>query len=267
MPEAPEISHLNKYILHNCKNRSLKSVKIMKGRYVKHGAPANFNKFVESLPLKLTDVSKKGKMTVLHFENDWFIISKLGLTGWWYVDKESPKWMNTTPNLQFNFNGKTLYYIDTLSYGTLTFSNDKNLLEKEYNKLAPDVNDVTLNEIIERIDKKPRIQNMLLEEAITDQQAIVSGIGNYLKAEILYEAKISPLRKVSSITKNDWRNILESSKRVIKVKEKSISHDDMDRYEKTMKVYRKDVDPYGNKVEKHKTSTGRTTFWVPTVQK
>lgn len=267
MPEAPEISYLSKYISHGCKNRSLKSVKIMRGRYIKHGAPANFNKFVESLPLKLTEVSKKGKMLILHFDKDWFIISKLGLTGWWYVDKETPQWMNAEPNLQFNFNGKTLYYIDTLSYGTLTFSNDKKILEKELNKLAPEIENVSLQEVFSRIDNKPRIKNMLLEEAITDQKAIVSGIGNYLKSEILYDAKISPLRTVSSLNKNEWKSIIDTSKKVIKRMEKSIDHDDIERYEKNMKVYRKDVDPYGNKVEKHKTTTGRTTFWVPAVQK
>jgi hypothetical protein len=38
-------------------------------------------------------------------------------------------------------------------------------------------------------------------------------------------------------------------------------------YMKAMEVYQRDKDPHGNEVKKYKTSKGRTTHWVPAIQK
>lgn len=268
MPEAPEVSFLRDYISTFCEGRTLTSVKIMRGRYQKHGPPAHFKEFENALPLKLENVERRGKVLMLKFEKDWCIISKLGLTGWWYVDNDTPSWTKTSPNVQFEFKGTTLYYVDTLSYGTLTFTQDVRVVEKELQKLAPDVETTTLQDVMARLDKKKLgMSKRLLEDVITDQHAIVSGVGNYLKAEILYDAKISPLREVGDVTAAEWKTILVSAKKVIKRQKGNVSNSDGDKYEAGMRVYMRAEDPKGNKVEKHATKTGRTTFWVPAVQK
>lgn len=272
MPEAPEVSYLRGYIASHFAGHTLSSVKILKGRYQKHGPPANFKEFDGALPLKLQSVDRHGKVLVLKFENDWCIISKLGLTGWWYADGDPPQWTKTSPNIEFEFhNGREkgkLYYTDTLSYGTLTFTNDKSVVEKEIQKLAPDVEMVSIHDLLARIDKKKlRNSKRLLEDVITDQHAIISGIGNYLKAEILYDAKISPLREVQTVTPDEWKRILTSARKVIKRQQGNVSNSDAGKYEAGMRVYMKQMDPKGNKVEKHTSKTGRTTFWVPAVQK
>lgn len=272
MPEAPEVAYLVDYINDHFKGNHLHSVTIMKGRYYKHGPPSSFHAFCSALPLKLMEVTQKGKVLIMRFQNGWYIISRLGLTGWWYEDGDPPQWMRSSPNLQFDFqrvmgSTNTLMYIDILSYGTLTFTNDRNVVDTQLSKLAPHVETISVQELTERLENKPHIKYKLLEDVIIDQQALISGVGNYLKAEILYDAGISPLRQVSSISYKDWAKILHSAKRVIKRKKKSINNKDPSLYMKTMLVYMKNVDPHGEKVVKHKTKYGRTTFWVPRVQK
>jgi formamidopyrimidine-DNA glycosylase len=261
MPEAPEVSFITNYIRRYCKDKKLQSVTIIKGRYVNHGPPKHFEDFSEALPLKLLDVKKKGKVSFLYFEKNWCLISKLGLTGWWYVDSDSPVWMRSTPNLSFRFGNTTLHYTDTLSYGTLTFTNDPLLIQKELDKIAPEVETISLSNVLESASLK-KYQNKLIEDVIIDQHAIMSGIGNYLKSEILYEANIIPWRTIESLSKTEWKRILLVSKKTIQRMEKAISHTDITAYENHMVVYRKPIDPMGKPVLKRISKTGRTTYYV-----
>jgi endonuclease-8 len=265
MPESPEVTYLSNYISRYCQGKVLTSVDIKKGRYAKHGAPMGFDAFVTDLPLKLVDVTKKAKITVLHFEKGWYIVSKLGMMGWWYVNYDRPEWMRGGPNIEFKFPDIYLQYHDTLSYGTLTFTRDLGYIEKEFNRLAPEVEKVTVAEVMERIAKKKAVSKKLIEDVLLDQTAIVSGVGNYLKSEILYEARISPKRRVDSFTTEDWKIFLAAARKVIKRKVKTVC--DLDKYSATMYVYSKSVDPLGNKIETHKTKDNRTTYWVPSLQK
>lgn len=266
MPESPEVSFLCNQLLALCKGRSLESVDILRGRYKKHGAPANFQKFKGELPLKLLNIEQKGKMMILHFEHDWTIISKLGLMGWWFEVNDPPQWMKTPHNIMFNFKGKTIVYTDLLSYGTLTLTNDNNAVQKQLDAIAPDVRTIQLKEMRERLNSKPRLLKERIEDVLIDQKALFSGVGNYLKSEVLYQAKISPLRKVSSLTEHDLRAILINTKKVIKRQERVVSHTNVDKYMENMRVYRKNEDHNGNRVKSHKTKDGRTTYWVPAVQ-
>lgn len=200
---------------------------------------------------------------VLCFENGESIISRLGLTGWWYINEDKPSWIHTEPNVVFTFKGLTLNYVDQLSYGTLTFLH-KDELENELSNIAPDYRTITMQELQERLLRKSSFYKKPIEEVLVNQHGLVSGIGNYLKAEILYAAKISPLRIVETLTEDDWKAILRSAKKITNQIEKHIG--DETKYMKTMKIYMKQKDPYGNPVITHKTLSGRTTHWVKEVQ-
>jgi DNA-formamidopyrimidine glycosylase len=270
MPESPEVLHLSKYIKNNIKNKYLDSIKILKGRYIKHGPPNGYIQFVKLLPLKCINIQKKGKVIFIYFENNWCLISKLGMSGWWYMDDDIPEWLPNYQNVIFNFNKKKLIFTDFRNFGTLTFTNDPLLLEYEINKLAPDITDITttFKIIYERVDVLSSFQKkQRLEDIIIDQKIIVSGIGNYLKAEILYDAKINPLRKVSSLTKDEWLNIYNSTKKIIKKMLKVLESNDPDKYMNSMKIYTRKIDPLGNKIKTHITKTGRTTYYVSEIQK
>jgi formamidopyrimidine-DNA glycosylase len=88
-----------------------------------------------------------------------------------------------------------------------------------------------------------------------------------LKSEILYQAKISPTRKIVSITLNEWYTIFKIGQRICKKMFKTLIEDNIDKYIDTMKVYQKKIDPLGNKIHKRTTKYGRTTFYVPSIQK
>ena len=270
MPESPEVLHLTQQINKNIKNKNLQSVKILKGRYITHGPPNNYKEFVKQLPLKCLNIQKKGKVIFIYFENNWCLISKLGMSGWWFFKGDSPEWLPKYENVIFQFNNIKLIFTDFRNFGTLTFTNDQQYIDKEINKLAPDITDehTTFKILLDRVNNLTLSQQkQLLEDIIIDQKIIISGIGNYLKAEILYDAKINPLRKVKNLSENDWYQIYYSTKKIIKKMLKALESNDPDKYMNSMKIYSRKIDPLGNKIKTHKTKTGRTTYYVSQVQK
>lgn len=225
------------------------------------------------LPLKLINIYKKGKIIFLFFEQNWTIIVKLGMVGWFYTSENKPD-IITSYNISFEFSNKDLYFSDFRNFGTLTFTNDNNIVNTEINKIAPDIIDNSTNfiEIYKRIENlklENKKQNLLIEDALMDQTLIFSGIGNIIKSEVLYDSKISPLRKIKDLSKKDWNAIFLSSK---KISNKILNHLykkslNLEGYFKLHSIYKKEVDPFGNIVKIHVTKYGRKTYWVPDIQK
>jgi formamidopyrimidine-DNA glycosylase len=265
MPELPEVRYLVDYLLFHCKNERFENIEIKKGRYKVHGEPDHLSEFKKSLPMKLTNVEHKGKTMVFNFENKWWIISKLGMMGWYYVNDEKPTWMRGgDSNILLTAGPLRLHYHDVLSYGSLSFTNSKSVIEKEFSKIAPEFIEIKLDELIERTKKKKNIGSKAIEDVLLDQKILFSGIGNYLKSEILYEARIHPKRTIDSMSGKDWEIFLLSAKKVYKRKFQSLGN--TDKYMETMYVFNKVTDPLGNPVEKYKTKDNRTTYWVPKLQ-
>lgn len=268
MPESPEVAYLANAMHHKFANRTLTSVDIIGGRYKKHGPPSGFQQFTKALPARLLQVTKKGKVLFFEFSNGWTMVSRLGLTGWWYRNNDTPSWRTSThESLIFNFGTRNkMVYDDQLSYGTIVFCQN-NEAEAMKSKIAPDVMDssTTWPSIKERINKLRSYK--LIEDVLVDQESIVSGIGNYLKSEILYGAKIAPMRKVGTLSEEDWKRILHVAKLITRRMRDAIAKDDDDAYEKSMRVYKKKHDPCGNAVRSYMNDSGRTTYWVPELQK
>lgn len=299
MPEIVEIKKYCDFINKHFKNKKLISIKILKGRYKKHGKFEGYNQISNNLPLKLIEAKSKGKFIYITFENNITIYCTLGLSGGWtYKKKDSSKFqfpeimefLNVKDienyrdesldhlNIEFTFKKGSLYFFDTLSYGTISVSNDISKLNKKLNSLGPDIMDIDTDFDLfnERINK---IQNKKIGNVIVNQK-IISGIGNYLRADILWLAKISPHRLIKNLSKSEMKKIYQSARdltwgdydikkgKKLKIisKNAKLPRD----YERDFFVYYEDEDIYGNKVKKEELYEGsqkRIIYWVPTRQK
>lgn len=268
MTEGPETTYLANYISRRFKGRRLRNVLIRSGRYKTHGPPTNYAKFKGQLPLKLTHIYKKGKVIFLFFENNWTLIVKLGMVGWFFTPRDRPEVMHG--NVEFQFDNNTLYFSDFRNFGTLTFTDDMGIVTNELSRLAPDILDenMSFDSIRPRIEACRHLE-LPIEDALMDQTLLFSGIGNIIKSEALYDAKIAPGCKLRDMSDSNWRKIYNSSRRIsLKVRNFLEKHGfDLDKYIILHKVYNREVDPHGNKVYSHISAAGRRTYWVPSVQK
>ena len=185
-------------------------------------------------------------------------------------------------NVEFITDKKiSFYFYDQLSFGTLKAvdgeSNGLSLLEKKLRELGPDLMDTnTTFEIFKNQIRKKVNDNKPIGNVIVNQK-IISGVGNYLRADALWMSKMSPFRKVSDITDKELEILYYSLLSLIwgdynfKEGKKNgyIKYKSPDYYKRNFFVYRQEKDINDNlviKEELYEGSQKRFIYWVKTVQ-
>jgi formamidopyrimidine-DNA glycosylase len=292
MPEVCEITLLTEYLKSNIIDSSIISVKkhkIIVGKKNYTGLDLLSEK------CQIKNVESKAKfmwitMDIHNSKKKLFMMVWFGLTGNFTLDNNS-KSVRLEIELLKDNNIIQLCYNDQRMFGRIEVTNDINVLEKKVNSLAPDVlkfkysDKIFYDMFVEYLKKHPKRENVKIVDLLLRQDVddgIVSGIGNYLSAEILYRAKISPLRTLSSLSKEDIFAISHNCKVVTLLSylhndnkysnghkpNKNKYHTDIKLTEKKFvyNVYGEKKDSLGNEVQKKTIVTGRSTYWVPNVQ-
>jgi formamidopyrimidine-DNA glycosylase len=294
MPEINEVRRYADFLSLHLKNKEITEINILNGRYKKHGPFELYNELKKDLPIKLLDVKTKGKFLYMKFDHNYYIFSTLGLSGGWtflnnktnkyihptifeYIDKENiDSYMKSALNhlnIEFKTKEGSIYFYDTLSFGTLKVIKDEKELNKKLNTIGPDIMDETTTFDL----FKERLQKKLTQEIglVLMNQKLISGIGNYLRADILWLCKISPFRKVNKLSDQELKLIYHNARvltwgdydKKYAIKHKIITKKDKlpSNYKRDFFVYYEDTDIYGNKITKEELYEGsqkRFIYWV-----
>ena len=255
MPEGPECHSSAAKLEKALRGKHLEGFTVHGGRYATHGHPEEmeaFNRECLRQKVHVTNVGARGKLIVIFTNTDWCILNTLGLTGTWTSSKTKHC------DVSLGYEGKTLWFKDQLHYGTIK-PVSREAAVKKIKSLGPDVT-VCDPAATEKwwIDLCKKYQSWNICKLMMDQ-AKVSGIGNYLKAEILYEAGVAPASIVGKIPED---KLLEVHKQMMIVPSWHFQAKLGERPRRFLKVYNRKKDPDGNPIEKCKTGDGRTSHWV-----
>lgn len=111
-------------------------------------------------------------------------------------------------------------------------------------------------------------------EALMEQK-LISGIGNYIKAEILYRTGVYPLAKVRDLNDSQLWMLYQAARAIAadayadggaSLYTYTGLHGDRSDFKLKLQVYDRGSDPYGNRVLRLQTPDKRTTHWVESVQ-
>lgn len=306
MPEITEVCYTALYLNKYLNNSEITNIEILGGRYKRHkGSLKNLINFKNNLPLRINNINSKGKFMWFELSNNtnnYYIMNTFGLSGSWRFSQKDNN------NVAFTIKKKDknifLYFNDPRNFGTIQLTPSIITLNKKLNSLGDDLLKVnfTNKEFYERIekiiDKNKKNGNKEIAQILMDQKntGIGSGIGNYLSAEILYNAKISPHTKLKSFYEDRLlsNKLAHSIKYIIKLAFLTSNVGYMEKLdpqiskyiEKTrnsklynflpdvkignaifkFNVYRQTKDPHDNTVITSTIVNGRKTYWVPTVQ-
>ena len=268
MPEGPEVKTTVDF-LKSYEGKKLTKLTVLSGRYTKKPID-NVNNPAWRLPLNLELVECKGKFIYFCFQGDVFFFNTLGMTGMWSNNSSKHS------RIKFEFEGESvpLYYNDVRNFGTFKIALRKKDLDKKLKSIGPDFlkSGWGPQNFYNLLKKKP---NKTISEFLMDQKN-VSGIGNYLKAECLYEAKISPHRFCVNITASESNKLFHACRSIIQLSYQTGGatiqnyrkpNGKKGLYSQRFAVYNQKTSPCGNEVIKEKTLDKRTTHWVPAVQK
>jgi formamidopyrimidine-DNA glycosylase len=259
MPEGPEIFYLKEMLKTKIKNKKFTEI------------ISNTNSEI-NLPKesKILDCDCKGKLLWIETE-DYYVHMHLMISGWLVFEK--PK----ICKYEFVFDNMTIYMDDVRRFSKVYIVNSKKEHEKiiaelGLNFFSNEINEDIFIDIISNSTKN--ISSLLLE------QSIFSGIGNYIRNEVLYLSKIHPNKKSKDIDLEDIKSLYENTRFVmfsnlyellktdnLKIPKeiKNISPETLEVPYK-YRVYDKEKDRLGNKVTKEKMA-GRWTYYVKSIQK
>lgn len=304
MPEIVEVRKNADFIKKKLKNQKIIQIEILNGRYKNKGPFKNYLKLKQNLPLKLLDIKTKGKVIIMLFDNNLYLINRLGLMGGWcfiskndkishpdiydyylkYSDKNQINTYMSNSLAHLNFHIETnqgkLYFYDIISYGTLECVDNLDDLEKILNSIGPDIMDKSMNlEIFTNCLRKKTNLEKPIGNVIVNQK-IISGLGNYLRADILWLAKINPFRKTKTLTDIEISNIFKYTRdltwgnynKEYAIKQKIIKKNIKLPYDynRLFFIYFQTTDIHSNPVIKSELYDGtqcRYIYWVPNIQK
>lgn len=200
MPEGPEVYYFALQIYNLLYQHKITQIKILGGKYLKK-AFKNYNLLKKILPSKILSISTLGKILLIELKLNYFLVVTFGMTGFM-----------TTDNIKHNHiefiinNEKSLFYNDMRNFGNIYLLTDNILYEK--------IKDIGLDilkrnftyklfkqHLFEYVNKYPLSLKKEICLILLDQ-TFLSGIGNYLRSEILYYAKINPYTKLKNIINN-----------------------------------------------------------------
>lgn len=270
MPEGPEVKRIVEKLNKSFAGKTMTSLEVIDSNYKRTQMRDEVDEFIASMPHNIDQIQCKGKFIYWTLDGGrWHIWQTLGMSGSW-------RYRNSSRGVRLSITAgdETIYYRDTRKFGTFKFfQNNAEGLQKKLNTLGPDM----LNEPVPDdlfITRLRKVNHYNVCKAIMNQR-VISGVGNYIKAEALYKAKIYPHAIVEDLSDENLRALNREIKSVIysAFKKKGASFrdyvmpdGDIGTYSFKFEVYSKSADPYMNRVIREETPDKRTTHWVAEVQ-
>lgn len=272
MPESPEVRIITEQLSSALTSSTIKDIAVIGGRFLK-SPPDHLKEIKQTFPTRIKEIKCKGKFIWFGFENDWYLFNTLGMTGSWSFEKQKHS------ALHIRMDEKNVFFFDPRHFGTIKFAHGTEVLNTKLNSLGPDLLDKALSDINPKHLVRKQLQNRPDGETLTESlmnQKVFAGIGNYIKSESLYRAKLSPWRNSNTLTNEEYFALSDALTKVMFesyhaggntiATYKDVSGK-IGSYSSYLQVYGKIKDPLGNQVKKQQTYDKRTSWWVPEIQK
>ncbi|XP_073302774.1 formamidopyrimidine-DNA glycosylase isoform X1 [Primulina huaijiensis] len=305
MPELPEVEAARRAIEENCLGKRIKNSTVADDPKVIDGvSPSDFEASI--VGKRIVAAHRKGKNMWLQLDSPPFPSFQFGMTGAVYIKgvavtkykrsavKDTDEWPSKyskffvalDDGLEFSFTDKRRFakvrLLDDVMYSCLqhfvfihgTWFTKKLLFCKSLqpvsvppiSELGPDalVDPMAVDEFCNSLSKKKiGIKALLLD------QSFISGIGNWMADEILYQARIHPQQSASSMSKENCSTLVKCINEVIKNSVEVGA--DSSQFPSNWIFHSREKKPGkafvdGKKIE-FITAGGRTTAYVPELQK
>lgn len=285
MPEGPEVKIMMNNLATLALGKYLISVDIIKESFRKKTKGLDI--LPNILPIKIVEVCTRGKFGYMLLNNGSSIGLTFGMTGnirteptAEQLDKRGDtkekymKHCSVRFTVQDDSEKQTVFYFHTTRNFAWMYYFNSVELTKKLSAIGPSI-----------LSDEPLDRNLLLVSwrkfngkhictVLLDQKPI-SGIGNYIKSEILYRTNINPVALVKALEDDHLWGLYMCARDLAAAAYETggtslytytgLQGDKSD-FKYSLHVYDRSTDPHGNKVHKIDTPDKRTTHWVPELQ-
>ena len=219
MPELPEVQTIVNELNENIKRKVIKDVWTNKESLVRN---ISFTKFKEIIKdKKIIDIKRRAKYIIIELSNNYILLVHLKMTGHfllgkWKIEKGKAIPIIEGPIKDDNFNQYVhiIFYLDNdeeLGFSDLRQFGKVELYTKEEFKNIKEINNLGVEPLtneftLDCFKKIVRNKKTNIKKLLMDQEKI-AGIGNVYASEILFLAKVNPLRSTETLTDEELKEI------------------------------------------------------------
>jgi len=275
MPELPEVQTIVNDLKKALPGKKIVSFESGFEKAIKGISLSLFKKNV--VGKKITGIERTGKNILIYLDDNETILVHLKMTGQLISQDTKPKIQDANKHLHhcFILDKGSLCFYDIRKFGTLSLIETSQLKDK-FSKLGTDPlsKEFSLEKLKGLLKKAPNkpVKALLME------QGLISGIGNIYASEILFDAKIDPRKKSSSLKNKEVEKLLESIKKILKkailmrgtsVSDYRDASGKKGSFQDVLKVYKKDGQkcPTCDTIIEKSIIGQRSTFFCPKCQK
>ncbi|MGA0097037.1 MAG: DNA-formamidopyrimidine glycosylase [Bacilli bacterium] len=210
MPELPEVETVVQTLRPLCIGKTIVGLEVMHKKMIKPSLKVMEKKLIHNT---ISDIQRIGKFILFFFADDTVVVSHLRMEGKYIEQLNWDKPQSRFPRLVFRFQGGTsMIYDDMRKFGTFEVTT-----KREYLSL-PSLRHLGQEPLV-NLDPQPIYDqfhraNRPIKSLILDQ-TILLGIGNIYADEILFAAKLHPLRLGKTLTLPETKTILLHAKRIL----------------------------------------------------
>jgi len=223
----------------------------------------------------VVDLSRRGKYLVIGLSSGETLIMHLGMSGWFHVAPIGDRSREADPHDHVAFvmsSGQTVLFNDPRRFGFMDLAEEGRL--PDYPSLSAMGPEPLSSEFDgASLARACRGKKVSLKVALLDQR-VVAGLGNIYASEALHHARLSPLRKASTIAtasgapKKSATALAASIKAVLAG---AIKRRESPYRSARFKVYEREGQPClrracGGTIRRF-TQAGRSTFYCPKCQR
>ncbi len=278
MPDLPGVERGRRLAASMAEGRSIAEVRCTEDPIVFDGVPPDI--FQRALAhRRVHAVHRRGKQLWFELDRAPHPLFHFGMTGAFHTPVAEPLQLKSGPkaphrewpprftkiHLQFDDGGE-LVMTNARRLGRILLRDDP-LNEPPLSKLGFD----PLLDLPSpaAFSKRLRARNAVIKSLLLDQH-FSAGVGNWIADEVLYQAGIDPQRRASSLSDVEAKRLRTKLKAVVETAVEA-NASDAD-YPNRWLFHRRwgklaDAKTPGGEVIEHVTIGGRTTAWVPAVQK
>ena len=213
MPELPEVETVCRALSKVIKNSRIKKIEFYRKDLrwqVKDNLEVTLKNNI------FIDPYRRGKYILIPTNTDKIFLIHLGMSGQIRIKKKDIVQKHDHMRMIVENNNKhfVVTYNDSRRFGYIDLFKKKELREHFLlSKIG--VEPLGRELTIEYLQNNFKKRVINIKNALIDQK-IIAGIGNIYASEILYKAKINPLRKVNSLSQNDLNSIITYTKIILK---------------------------------------------------
>lgn len=212
MPELPEVETVRRSLLTKLPGRSVTEIQVRDARLRLPVAEEKLNELIAGR--RVTDLSRRAKYLIIHFDSGSYLIIHLGMSGQLLLvpaglpfDKHDHVIFSLDDGLELRFR-------DPRRFGMVVALNESELNDyAPLSQLGPEplAANCKADYLFERSrgSKKP-VKNFLMD------QRVIVGVGNIYASESLFLAGIHPLKPAGRISRARWQRLMEAIKRVLR---------------------------------------------------